>query len=126
MAYQPPHLLLLLLLLVDLVTLQQIIRSTFREMTKQNPMEMKYQSGFWKIISSFGQIMLFWSLDAICETGKVIISMAGETTNLDTRITPCSQIERLSSNPDMEPRTIVLRHDKFHDREIAVLQSMST
>ena len=67
-------------------------------------MEIRYQSGFWKIISSFGQIMLlFWSLDAICDTGNVVISMAGETTNLDKRITPSSQIKRLSFNPDMEP-----------------------
>jgi hypothetical protein len=67
-------------------------------------MEMRYQSGFWKIISSFGQLMLlFWSLDAICELGKVVILMAGETTHLDIRITPSSQIERFSFNPDMEP-----------------------
>ena len=46
-------------------------------------MEMGYQSGFWKIISSFGQIMLlFWSLEAIGETGKVVISMAGEIETL--------------------------------------------
>jgi hypothetical protein len=67
-------------------------------------MEMRYQSGFWKVTSSLGQILLLsWSLEAICETGKVVMSMAHEITSLDIRITTSSQIERLSFNPDIEP-----------------------